>query len=156
MQLEPCTDEANFRSVALRNCFTLAEAGVIKPAHRLTLEDKPGVIRSLTTNHILRCKTELDQFREGLQDLDVAEIMSRNKANMRPLFMAPDGETLTAGKTSTAIFQTLASLSTSTAACLAVCNFIPQMPLGSSWKMLSMDRGGHQIVWRKKQRSCTS
>ncbi len=90
-------DNSSLKAVVARNCCPLVEVGFVKAAHTVTLDDKPTMIRSLTTHHILRCKAELDQFREGLQALNVAEYMTNNIEMMRPLFTASQQESVTAG-----------------------------------------------------------
>ena len=72
----------------------LAECGFTKPPILVGLEDKPALVKAICFHQlILKCKGELDQLKDGLGTLGVADAMKLNPSAFEPLFTATSGLT---------------------------------------------------------------
>lgn len=72
----------------------LAECGFTKPPILVGLQDKPTLVKAVCFHHlILKCKGELDQLKDGLGTLGVADAMKLNPSIFEPLFTATSGLT---------------------------------------------------------------
>ncbi len=75
----------------------LQDTGYKKPIERLTLADKISVKAVLIDYHcMIKVKACMDQFAEGLQELQTLEIMKKYPELMKPLFVFNE-EVITAG-----------------------------------------------------------
>ena len=65
----------------------------------LDLNQRQELTRVLCLHHIiLKSKAEMDQLREGLATLGVADIMKKNPKCLESFFVYTQSKTLTAGK----------------------------------------------------------
>jgi hypothetical protein len=78
------------------NCDILINYGVTKPLTRVCAEDIPALVRSVAVDSvIMKVKSELDQFIEGLEESGVLKPLRKYPDLFAPMFM--DMEVLSAG-----------------------------------------------------------
>ena len=66
----------------------LVATGFRKPVCSLTLSDRPSVINALLNYHLIaKVKTELDQFREGLDTFGFFYMVKRDPDIWKPFFV---------------------------------------------------------------------
>ncbi len=68
------TNEEEIQELAASNIDILLASGYIKPTIALSWADRAELVQSVTLHHvILECKTEIDQFSEGLNNFNVLQ-----------------------------------------------------------------------------------
>jgi len=73
--------------------------GFRKPISKLKMDDKAMIKNNLIDYYcLLKVKAEMDQFAEGLQDLGLLDMMRRQPALFKNLFVASTAAHLTPGK----------------------------------------------------------
>ena len=78
---------------------TLLECGYCKPFASLSLSDREDLLHALALHFIiLRPKAELDQLKEGLASVGVAESMEMYPEILKSLFVSANGGPLHAGQ----------------------------------------------------------
>lgn len=97
MQIEGVSDKQDLQRIVGDNSGLLFDAGVTVSASTIEVSMKETIINALSLCHILNCKAELDQFREGLGSLRVLECMKVHPELMKRYFVASSSP-LTAGK----------------------------------------------------------
>ena len=76
----------------------VVQTGFRKPLIHLTIKDRHDLISSLLDYHLMaKVKTEMDQFKEGLQTFSFLDIVRENPDLWKKYFLKTD-ETLTPGK----------------------------------------------------------
>ena len=67
----------------------IVDFGFTKPLVFIGLEDRPSLVKAVSLHHIIfKCKAELDQLREGLGTLGIADAMKSHRSLLEPLFTA--------------------------------------------------------------------
>lgn len=99
VQIMDCVDADGLRKVAMANIDLILECGWSKPVLSLQLGQKEELKRVLCLHHVLlKSKAEMDQLREGLATLGVADIMKKHPACLESFFVFTPSKVLTAGK----------------------------------------------------------
>ena len=76
----------------------LSATGFRKPLCTLQLSDRPSILSALIDYHLMiKVKTEMDQFKEGLKVLGFMDLVSQNPDVWKPFFVYCNNP-LTAGK----------------------------------------------------------
>lgn len=75
--------------MAHENSCLLIDVGVTQMANTLDISMKPVIVKALTISHVLRCKAEIDQFRDGLNCLRVLDCIKAKPEIMKVYFTAP-------------------------------------------------------------------
>ena len=84
-------------SIAIDCCDDILECGFNKPLARLVMEDIPHLIHSAALHcTILKVKSEIDQFKEGLHEAGVLHAMNQFPHLFHSMFV-PDATILDAG-----------------------------------------------------------
>ena len=95
-QIKGVSDRRDLQMVVGENSGLLFDAGVTVSASAIQVSMKETIIKALSLCHVVKCKAELDQFREGLGSLRVLECMKVHPELMKRYFMASSSP-LTAG-----------------------------------------------------------
>ena len=87
----------------------LFETGFRKPTVQLTVSDKITIKSSLLDYHcMIKVKAAMDQFAEGLDVLNVLQLIKRFHHLAKPMFVDNDSKVVTAGEEIWYVFHTTA------------------------------------------------
>ena len=97
-KIHSVTDENEMREVASRNIDLLLECGFTKPVALLKLGDKSDLIHAVTLHKVVLCSlAELDQFRDGMATLGVADSLQQYHPLYASFYCMGSGDSLTSG-----------------------------------------------------------
>ena len=97
-QINDASSDEEIREICWDCLDMLCEAGFMKPPAIMKLDDKHGLVRTLSLHHIiLRSKAELDQLKEGLSSAGVLEILQKHPQLLKTLFTSEGLTPLTPG-----------------------------------------------------------
>ena len=90
-------EDKEAQEIALNACDILVECGYTKPLCTLKLNDVSQLIKNATLHSaILKIKSELDQFVDGIDEAGVLDSIRKYPDLFRPLFVS-SGTTLSSG-----------------------------------------------------------
>lgn len=96
-QLSEAKEEKRAQEIAMRACDVLLECGYTKPLSTLKAIDVTQLIKNVTLHStILKIKSELDQFIDGLNEAGVLHSIRQYSDFFRPLFVS-SGTAISAG-----------------------------------------------------------
>ena len=99
LQINLAATDKEIQTAAMNAMDTLLECGFCKPFASLSLSDREEMLHAMALHFIiLRPKAELDQLREGLASVGVAEYMELYAEILKPLFVSTTGGPLRAGQ----------------------------------------------------------
>lgn len=97
-KIHNATEENKIREVATQHIDLLLECGFTKPASLLGLKDKSELIHAITLHKVILCTlAELEQFRNGMAALGVAESMKQHHEMFTDFYCIGTGDLLTSG-----------------------------------------------------------
>lgn len=98
LQIRDCQDDETLREVAMSTMDLLLECGFTKPIHKLKRDDRVDIIQTVALHKVILVSlAELQEFREGLKALGVAEALKKHGQLLHPFFCNDDVVELTSG-----------------------------------------------------------
>ena len=98
MQICAASTNEEVRIICEDNSDMLVDCGFTKPPLFIGLADRPALVKAISLHHIiLKRKAELDQLRDGLGTLGVADALKSHPSLFEPIFIASGQTELTPG-----------------------------------------------------------
>ena len=99
LQIRDATTVELLQELCLQNVTVLVDAGYTKPVCKIALAHREEIIQMVAVqNTIMVCISELQQLREGLRALGVADLIEKHPLLLQPFFVHHTSLLLTAGK----------------------------------------------------------
>ena len=99
VQIRDATTGELLQKLCLTNVTVLIDAGYTKPVCKIELANKDEIIQTVAVqNTIMVCIRELQQLREGLCALGVADLIEKYPHLLQPFFVHQASQKITAGK----------------------------------------------------------
>ena len=98
MQICAASTNEEVRIICKDTSDMLVDCGFTKPPFFIGLVGTPALVKAISLHHIiLKCKAELNQLKDGLGTLGVADAMKLHPSLFEPLSIASEQTELTPG-----------------------------------------------------------